>query len=485
LKRKFFSNLVLLVLLNLLVKPFWLLGIDRTVQNVVGAEEYGFYFSMFNFSIILNILLDFGITPLNNRDIARHKHLVKRYFSNLITVKFILGGLYILLGLIIAMFIGYQWYQMKLLVFLLLNQLINSFILYLRSTLNGLHFFRTDSFLSVLDKFLMIIICSLLLWGNISDKAFRVEWLVYAQTASYLLAFFVVLVLVLLKTGFIRPQFDLTRVLSLLKRSIPFAILGLLMSVYMRIDSVMIERILADGKEQAGIYAQAFRILDAGAMAGYLFSLLLLPIFSRMIRKKESLEQLLRFSFLLIIVPFISFAVASAFHSEELMGLLYHKHVAESGRVFGVLMFSMVFVSSGYIFGTLLTANGNLRQLNYLALSSVVLNVLLNLLLIPGYKAFGSAMASLITLGLLAIFQIILSKRLFREHFNLKLIRLGMLCFGLVITGFFMRTFPVHWGLSFLIILSSGVLLSFGLNLVSIKKIRELIIDSAGHMNMT
>lgn len=483
-KRKFFSNLVLLVILNLLVKPFWLLGVDRTVQNVVGAEEYGFYFSMFNFSIILNILLDFGITPLNNRDIARHKHLVQRYFSNLITVKFILGGMYILLGLLLAIFIGYKWYQMKLLVFLLLNQFINSLILYLRSTLNSLQFFRTDSFLSVLDKFLMIIICGLLLWGNVTEKAFRVEWFIYAQTASYLLAFLVVLVFVLLKTGFIRPQFDLARVLSLLKRSIPFAILGLLMSVYMRIDSVMIERILVDGKVQAGIYAQAFRILDAGAMAGYLFSLLLLPIFSRMIRKKESLEQLLRFSFLLIIVPALSFAVASAFHYKELMGLLYHKHVVESGRVFGILMFSMVFVSSGYIFGTLLTANGNLRQLNYLALASVVLNVLLNLFLIPSYKAFGSAIASLITLGFVAIFQIIVSKRLFHEQFNLKLTRLGMLCSGLLLVGFFMNTLPVHWGLSFIVILGSGVLLSFGFNLVSIKRIKELIIDSAGQMDM-
>jgi len=45
-KRKFITNLALVIFLNLLVKPFWIFGIDRTVQNVVGAESYGLYFSL-------------------------------------------------------------------------------------------------------------------------------------------------------------------------------------------------------------------------------------------------------------------------------------------------------------------------------------------------------------------------------------------------------------------------------------------------------
>ena len=69
-KRKFVTNLALVLFLNLLVKPFWIFGIDRTVQNVVGSEGYGFYFSLFSLSLLLNIFLDFGITNFNNRSIA-------------------------------------------------------------------------------------------------------------------------------------------------------------------------------------------------------------------------------------------------------------------------------------------------------------------------------------------------------------------------------------------------------------------------------
>jgi len=84
---KFVKNLTLLLVLNLLVKPFWILGIDRSVQNTVGAEEYGFYFAVFNFSFLFNILLDFGITNFNNRNIAQNNQLLTKHLSNLLVVK--------------------------------------------------------------------------------------------------------------------------------------------------------------------------------------------------------------------------------------------------------------------------------------------------------------------------------------------------------------------------------------------------------------
>ncbi|MDP2888396.1 MAG: polysaccharide biosynthesis protein, partial [Bacteroidota bacterium] len=69
-KRKFITNLLLLLFLNVLIKPFWIFGIDLTVQNMVGDESYGLYFSLLNFSMILNIFLDLGITSYNNKNIA-------------------------------------------------------------------------------------------------------------------------------------------------------------------------------------------------------------------------------------------------------------------------------------------------------------------------------------------------------------------------------------------------------------------------------
>jgi O-antigen/teichoic acid export membrane protein len=474
LKRKFLTNLLLLVALNALVKPFWLLGVDRGIQNVVGAEDYGFYFSLFNFSIILNIFLDFGITNFNNRDISRHKHLVVKYLSNLVTAKFLLGIVYLIVSITAAWLIGYKWFQMKLLLFLLLNQFISSFILYLRSNINGLHLFKTDSFLSVLDRLLLILICGLLLWGNITGTKFRIEWLVYSQTVSYLITMLIVLVIVVVKTGMIRPRFDYLQIMYFLKHSIPFALLGLLMSVYTRIDSVMLERMLYDGKLQTGIYAQAYRLLEAGSMIGYLFAVLLLPIFSRMLKNREQVGDLLRFSFLLIILPSLTIAIATMFHNTAIMELLYHKHAAESGIILSILMFSLVFISSGYIFGTLLTANGNLTGLNLIAGISVLINIFLNMVLIPRYQALGSAIASLSSLTFVGVGQIILVRKIFKEKFDLRIMRLAIFIAGLGISGYLIGIFNLAWYYSFSLILLVAVSLSYLLNLISLKKFSEI-----------
>ena len=43
-QKKFLTNLVFLLFLNLLIKVFWVIFIDVKVQNIVGAGDYGFYF---------------------------------------------------------------------------------------------------------------------------------------------------------------------------------------------------------------------------------------------------------------------------------------------------------------------------------------------------------------------------------------------------------------------------------------------------------
>ncbi|MBL0043910.1 MAG: oligosaccharide flippase family protein [Flavobacteriales bacterium] len=71
-RRVFVTNLALVLVLNLLVKPFYILGIDAQVQVRVGTEAYGSYAALLSLSFLLNILLDFGITNWNTRHIAQN-----------------------------------------------------------------------------------------------------------------------------------------------------------------------------------------------------------------------------------------------------------------------------------------------------------------------------------------------------------------------------------------------------------------------------
>ena len=114
-QKKFILNLALVLFLNILIKPIWIFGIDREVQNQVGAAEYGVYFALFNFSFLLNILLDCGITNFNNKNIAQNNHLLTKHFSSLVSLKFILAVAYLIITLIAGLIIGYNIQFTKLL----------------------------------------------------------------------------------------------------------------------------------------------------------------------------------------------------------------------------------------------------------------------------------------------------------------------------------------------------------------------------------
>jgi len=475
-KRKFVTNLALVLFLNLLVKPFWIFGIDRTVQNIVGAEGYGFYFSLFSFSLLLNILLDLGITNFNNRSIAREPEKLQQYFSQIVGLRFLLALFYAAVCLFSGWLLGYDKAQFSMLWVLILNQFLASFILYLRSNISGLHYFRTDSMISVLDRTLVIIICGILLWGNVTDQVFRIEWLVYSQTLAYGITALVTFGIVWYRVGNFRLQMDLQGFIKIIRQSFPFALLILLMTFYNRIDSVMLERLLDNGKEQAGIYAQSFRILDAAGMFAFLFAGLLLPIFSRMIKKGHEVGEMVRLSFTLIIVPAATLAGLGLFYGYEILDWLYSEHIETSSRIFPLLMFGFMAISTTYIFGTLLTANGNLKELNILASTAVIINIVLNLILIPEYHALGAAISSLVTQIYMALSQVfisILKIKLVSDYGFLS--RLFAFVLILFLIGYLAGRFMSHWYQGVILMILFSIVLMFLTKLLRLKDLYRII----------
>lgn len=414
-RKNFIGNLLLLISLNLLIKPFWIFGIDRTVQNLVATDVYGIYYTLFNLTFILNMLLDMGTTTFNNRGIARDRDFLQRNFSRILTLRLLLGGIYALAVLAVAFVAGYRMGEFRLLIPLAINQFLSLFILYLRSNVSGMLMFKTDSFLSVADRLIMIICCSLLIWGNFTERPFQITWFIYIQMFSYTVTALIALTVVLKHCRLQRPVWDMPFFREVLLKSLPFALLALLTNIHNRVDAVLLDRMLpaGTGATQAGIYASAYRLLDAAIIIAYLFSVILMPLFSHLLSRRENFRGILKTSFVLLFVYGLLLAVFSFFYSYEIMDLLYTKHVAESASVYGLLMMSILPVSLTYIFGSLLTANGNLKQLNLIALGAVGINLLGNLLLIPHFQAVGSAAVSLGTQCFIICCEIILALKIF------------------------------------------------------------------------
>ena len=132
-------------------------------------------------------------------------------------------------------------------------------------------------------------------------------------------------------------------------------------------------------------------------------------------------------------------------------------------------------MATAHIFGTLLTANGNMRLLNQMALFGIVINLTLNFILIPLYKSEGAAIATLITQGLTALAQMMIALKVFKlsVHFN-HVIRILTFSAILIAGGLFGITyFPGLLGL--LLLISLGILLLFGLRIIHLRSILQIL----------
>ena len=155
--RIFFSNLLFSLLLNLLVKPIAIFGIDAQVQNVVGLDNYGWYFSLLSLSLILNILMDLGINNYVIKTVAKNQEEAKSQISSILLLRIVLFLFYLGMLFSIAFLLGYDSIAMKMLFFLGLNQLFIVFIAYFRGFFSGLQHYKLDSFFSIFDRIILII----------------------------------------------------------------------------------------------------------------------------------------------------------------------------------------------------------------------------------------------------------------------------------------------------------------------------------------
>lgn len=466
-----------MLFLNLVVKPVYIFGIDVTVQNNVGSD-YGFYFYIFNFSFLFNIILDLGITQFNSRNIAQHSHLLNKYFSGIVMVKLMLGVIYFLITFLAALIIGYGSEKLYFLAFLAFNQFLLMFIQYLRSNISGLLLFKTDSILSVLDRLLMILICGALLWGGITNQPFQIEWFIYAQTASYLLTTLVALSIVIKKARFTKLNWNWLFILSIIKQLYPFSILVFLMTITNRVDTVIIEQLLPaqNSDVQVSIYAHGYRVLDAFNNYALLFSVLLLPLFARMIKLKENILHLARLAFSLLFTASVIISVSSFFYSYEIMALLYDQNIEESAAFFRIIMFAFIPISTTYVFGTLLTAHGSLKKLNLIYMVAVGISFAINLSLVPVLMAKGSAWANLSTQFFAAVLQVALAARMFGFRLNLRYLFCLLAFVALVIVyNLLSEQLAFSWGVRFLLVLGISFITALALRLLNLKEIIRII----------
>lgn len=402
-RKKFYSSLGLLIILNAIVKPIWIFGIDRAVQNQIGTAEYGTYFSLFGFSIVFSFLLDWGLTPFFNRQLAADPESFASRASSFFLLKLLLAFVYA--GIVMGLAYATEVTEWKTLLLVIIIQILTSLFVFLRSIITAQQWFRTDAWLSVIDKTLMIFFCGIFLYLPAVFGTISLQDFLLIQTGCTLLAVLVTM-FILARRGQVlfAKKFQVDK--RDLRAALPFALVVLLMSAHNRIDGFFLERLHPDGAHEAGLYAGAYRLLEASNMVCYLVGGFLLPFVSRLWSKHKKIDDVVINSRHLLVIFSLFIAITVFYNAEWLHDLLYTSEDPDAANIMRWCLPALVGYALVQVYGTVMTATGHLLQFCFIILLSLVLNIVLNFLMIPELGALAccySAIASQMLCGIVTM----------------------------------------------------------------------------------
>lgn len=120
-----------------------------------------------------------------------------------------------------------------------------------------------------------------------------------------------------------------------------------------------------------------------------------------------------------------------------------------------------------------------MKQLNILAFCVMLMNVALNLFLIPRLQATGSALASLVTQLTAGALQAVIAIKVFKLKPNWNFIfRLIGFSIGVLIIGL-VSTYFGKWFYGYLVLLVFSVLLAFAIRLLNISDLYKLLVTKS------
>jgi polysaccharide transporter, PST family len=183
---------------------------------------------------------------------------------------------------------------------------------------------------------------------------------------------------------------------TLLKDSWPLILSGLTIMIYMRIDQIMLGEIIGDGA--VGIYSAASRISEVWYFIPTAIVSSVSPtIFAAKQNNEEVYYQRIKQLLGLMVLISIAIALPMSFLSGSIITMLFGNDYAPAAGILSIHIWASLFVFIGVGTSPWFIAEGLTHLSLRRTLVGAIINVVLNLFLIPTYAGVGAAIATVIS----------------------------------------------------------------------------------------
>lgn len=184
--------------------------------------------------------------------------------------------------------------------------------------------------------------------------------------------------------------------LRLFREALPLGISAVTAIAFFQIDTILIRPL--EGEEAVGLYSAAFRMLTFTIMVPVLFNQVLLPVYSRYISSDpRRFLRIFRRAVLYMGVVGAPVSVALAVLAGPVLLLIFPETYIRSEACLKILGLAVAIIFVTYPHVSVLIATGRQATFTWISVVGLLLNVALNLVLIPLFSIEGAAWATVAT----------------------------------------------------------------------------------------
>lgn len=368
----------------------------------LGADHFGVFSYGFALAHLFSIFMDLGISIYTVQQVSRDHGKAPKYLGAILLAKSVLTILGVLLILAVGVIMQRDettlWALLILGVCIALDNIGGSFnaifeahekMHYEAIIISGSNFIMAMTGFTVLyftpD---ILLFCTTYAFGATLRAASSCVWCLKKYD---------------------RPIFsiDVTFMTDLFRKGLPFALVMIFIHIYGYVDTL----ILAVYCENAivGYYNAAYRLVEAPLFIIQSLSTAIFPVLSRLyIQDKSQLIKIVQQFFQKAAALGLSISLVVAMVSKDLIELIYGQEYKAAAAVLPILIFSIAIIMPNTICGNTIRAINKQTVSAKVTGLGAIINMLLNLMLVPYFSLVGAAWATIATELFVLVVQVIL-----------------------------------------------------------------------------
>lgn len=440
--RKIISNTFAQIIGKLIVTIIGL-SVVKITTTYLGVKGYGEYTAVYEFLAFFGIAADMGFFTIGVKEMSQNEGKIPIIIGNILSLRTFFVTITMLLA-IGAAFLIPQYQNTAIPIGVAIASLTVFFTIIngtITSVLQVKMKMHISSFATILGKIVSVAcMVYIILWGFPNDKETGFNMLMLAGVAGAMVMHFTTNYYVRKITP-LKHRFDWPVWKEIITKSLPFGIALILSTIYFRMNSILIS-LLREDQTELGIYGVASKTLEQFTIIPLYFMNSVLPVLSKTIKENsDKYKQVIRYSFdflaalampMVVGVFLLAYPIVFVISSSEFLSRISEGFYG-SDIALKILIFALMFQFLNILFAFILIAINKQGKLLYINGACVILNITMNLILIPKYGFIGAGITYVVS----ELFILIAAATTARHYlnFSINFLNLVKIIFSALVMG--------------------------------------------------